>query len=54
MPLKKGKENIGYNIEELKHHGKRKRSMKQIEAIAIHAAVDGKGKRRRSKNLKKK
>ena len=36
MPLKKGKKNIGENIEELKEaNKKKKRSKKQIIAIAI-------------------
>jgi len=38
MPLKKGKKNIGSNIKELEEHGTRKRSKKQIIAIALHTA----------------
>lgn len=34
MPLLPGKKNIGRNIRELTHHGKRKRSHEQIVAIA--------------------
>lgn len=42
MPLKHGKENIGPNIRELKEHGSRPRSRKQILAIALHEALDKK------------
>lgn len=38
MPLLKGKKNIGKNIKELEEHGKRKRSKKQIIAIALNVA----------------
>lgn len=38
MPLLKGRKNIGKNIEELEEHGTRKRSKKQIVAIALHVA----------------
>lgn len=39
MPLKRGgKEAVSANIKELTHHGKKKRSRKQIIAIAMHAA----------------
>ncbi len=38
MPLLKGKANIGRNITELREHGSRPRSQKQILAIALHAA----------------
>lgn len=34
MPLLPGRKNIGRNIEELTHHGTRKRSHRQIVAIA--------------------
>ena len=44
MPLKKGK-SVSANISELKHSGKRKRSHKQIVAIAMKAA--GRANRRR-------
>ena len=45
MPLKKGIKNIGKNIKELEEHGKRKRSKKQIVAIAVNVAkVDKKKK----------
>lgn len=37
MPLKPGKKNIGRNIEELEH-AKKKRSQKQIVAIALSEA----------------
>lgn len=48
MPLFKGKCNIGRNITELKEHGSRPRSMKQIEAIALPVALG------KQKKLKKK
>jgi len=38
MPLKYGKKNIGSNIKELEEHGTRKRSKKQIIAIALNVA----------------
>lgn len=38
MPLLPGKKNIGANITELKEHGSRPRSNKQILAIALRAA----------------
>ena len=38
MPLLPGKQNIGRNISELTHHGKRKRSHAQIVAIALAEA----------------
>jgi hypothetical protein len=46
MPLKESKSNkkrdiqkaVSENISELTHHGKKKRSKKQIIAIAINAA----------------
>ena len=38
MPLLKGKRNIGKNIKELEEHGTRRRSKKQIIAIALHVA----------------
>lgn len=38
MPLLPGKSNIGRNITELKNHGSRKRSKKQILTIALHEA----------------
>lgn len=38
MPLRSGKSNIGYNIKELEEHGTRKRSHKQIVAIALSKA----------------
>ena len=41
MPLLKGKKNIGRNIKELEEHGKRKRSKKQIVAIALDVARKG-------------
>lgn len=42
MPLLKGKENIGRNIKELQEHGSRPRSQKQILAIALSKAREGK------------
>ena len=44
MPLLKGKKNIGRNIKELEEHGKRKRSKKQIIAIALNVANKSKKK----------
>ena len=44
MPLLKGKKNIGKNIKELEEHGKRKRSKKQIVAIALNVANKSKKK----------
>jgi hypothetical protein len=41
MPLLKGKANIGRNITELREHGSRPRSEKQILAIALHTANPG-------------
>jgi len=38
MPLKKGKENVGWNIDELTHHGSKPRSHAQIVAISLRAA----------------
>ena len=38
MPLLGGKKNIGRNIKELETHGTRKRSHKQIIAIALSVA----------------
>lgn len=51
MPLKKGssRETISSNISELTHHGSRKRSRKQIVAIALSEARKSKRKGRRSK-----
>jgi len=45
MPLLKGKKNIGKNIKELEEHGKRKRSKKQIVAIALNVANPNKKKK---------
>lgn len=45
MPLKKGVKNIGSNIKELEEHGTRKRSKKQIVAIALHVAKVNKKKK---------
>lgn len=45
MPLKKGIKNIGSNIKELEEHGKRKRSKKQIVAIALNVANPNKKKK---------
>jgi hypothetical protein len=42
MPLRSGKQNIGYNIKELETNGSRPRSHKQIVAIALHQAYDKK------------
>lgn len=49
MPLKKGYSNktISKNISELVHHGKRKRSHKQIIAIALNVARKARGKRKK-------
>lgn len=44
MPLKTGKKNVGYNIKELTNNGTKKRSRKQIIAIAESAARKGKSK----------
>jgi hypothetical protein len=38
MPLKKGKENVSFNIRELVRNGAKKRPMRQIVAIAISAS----------------
>lgn len=38
MPLKAGKQNVGWNIKELTEHGSRPRSHEQIVAIALHAS----------------
>lgn len=49
MPLKPGssRKTISHNISELTHHGKRKRSHKQIVAIALsEARRTGKEKKR--------
>lgn len=44
MPLGR---NVSANIHELTHHGRRKRSHRQIVAIALNAARRGKRKGRR-------
>lgn len=48
MPLRKGKDQVGWNIRELTNHGSRPRSHRQIVAIALHAA----GVPKKPKNLK--
>ena len=40
MPLKKGEQNIGHNIEELMHHGK-----SRVQSIAIALKVAGKSRK---------
>jgi len=47
MPLLKGKKNIGRNYRELKEHGTRKRSKKQITAIVLNVANVSKKKKKR-------
>lgn len=49
MPLERGssRETISRNIHELAHHGSRRRSHRQIVAIALNEARRSRRKRRR-------